>query len=162
MKPSFVGLCSLIFFANQAFGQTPGLFVPKENREGNEYFVGKHEGKPLIKVQLLSGVHSPGIYHVPVQTSLVESLAYAGGADDDSDLESVTVRSDHGDGFDIHTYNLKNLMATAAALPTAHEGDIITLPNSQVKLNKVQVWVTIASSVITAILAGTLIHQNQK
>ena len=43
-------------------------------------------------VNLLDGIRNPGVYHLPVDTSLSQLIAFAGGANEKADLSDVTLR----------------------------------------------------------------------
>src|ERR1044072_24873 len=57
------------------------------NTSGSEYFVGRDLGRPLITVNLLSGVSRPGVYHIPLKTNLPQLI----------DRKSTRLNSSHTD-----------------------------------------------------------------
>lgn len=136
--------------------------VMQEGR-GSEFFVGRIEGKPLVKVQLLSGVHFPGVYHIPVNTNLAGLIAYAGGAVELADLDDVSVRSTSGEKSSVRNYDLSRIIKKNETLPEMQENDIVRIPTDTVdSLNKAYIWTGIFGILSTAALSVVLIHQNSK
>ena len=84
-------IISFVSFQNLAAAQVVSGFN-RQQHEANEFFVGRELGKPLISINLISGVKHPGVYYVPVGTDMAQLLAYAGGATSEAELESVTLR----------------------------------------------------------------------
>jgi NADH:ubiquinone oxidoreductase subunit F (NADH-binding) len=155
-------LCLSVFaWTDVSRAQTSVLLAPQENK-GNEYFVGKLEGKPLVKVHVLSGIKNPGVYHIPINTDLHELLAFAGGAQDEDDLSEVTVRSKVSGGFETKKYDLVQLLKTSKDIPRVNEADVILLPNTAASLSKTQLWVGIFSAVATTALALAVVNSGHK
>ena len=121
---------------------------------GSEYFVGRIEGKPLVTVYLLSGVHIPGVYHIPIQTDLGELLAYAGGLTDTADVSDISVRSRADKVPEMRHYDLDNIVSKNKPLPALEENDTIHIgtktDTSQRTLLFVSILAAAASIALTA------------
>ncbi len=150
----------LIFPAAQA--QMPSLGSAQTMGSGSEYFAGRIEGKPLIKVNLVGGVRLPGVYHVPVDTNLAEVLSYAGGAVDGAELDAIHVRSMLGMKSTFKTYDFQHLSEnTAENYPTIKNDDIIQINVSKDQLARTALWVAIIGSIVSVTLA-TLTYQRTR
>jgi|GEM_PF-3188949 len=95
------------------------------SRPGYEFFVGREYGKPLITVNLLRGVREPGVYHIPIDTSLAQLIAYAGGALESSDLTEVAIRREREGKTEVIDYNLEKSFLKDPALLTLRDRDIV-------------------------------------
>src|SRR4051812_36025283 len=117
----------LSFLSTQVLAQVPGMSLqtlPGGNF-GSEFFVGRIQGKPLITVYLLSGVHLPGVYHIPIQTDLGELLSYAGGVAETADVGDISIRSKVDKTTSMKHYDLDNIVSGSKPLPVLEENDTI-------------------------------------
>lgn len=122
---------------------------------GAEYFVGAEFGKPLITVHLLSGVRTPGVYHVPMDTDLAELIAYAGGATERADLGAITLRRQTPQ-FKLLEINLADEMKVAKNIMPIHDRDVIRIEQSNAP-ERTLTWVSIIASIASVILSMALI-----
>lgn len=113
--------------------------------QGTDYYVGLNKGKPLITVNLMSGVRLPGVYHVPIGTDLAELVSYAGGTTPEADLTRVTIRSKtKAQGFNIRTFSFSKIVSENSALPALNDQDVVQFEQAQ-GLDKTIKWLSIAS-----------------
>ena len=153
-------LC-MIFFICQAEAQLPPFGANQSMASGSEYFAGRVEGKPLIKLNLVGGVRLPGVYHVPIDTNLAEILSYAGGTVDGAQLDEIHVRSLLGLKSNFRTYDFSELSKGSSGFPIMSQGDIIQIDVTKDQLARTALIVTIVGSVISVVLA-TLAYQRSK
>jgi|GEM_PF-3095112 len=153
-----------IFFTSQllshpAFAQLPSLGGVQQMSPGAEYFAGRVEGKSLIKVNLVGGVRSPGVYYIPVDTNLAELLAYAGGTVEGAALDNIRVRSLLGGKWEFRSYDFVRLSEEPLGFPTVRQGDIIQIDIYKDNLPRTALWVGIISAVTS--LTFALINYNK-
>lgn len=116
---------------------------------GSDYWVGKSEGKPMITVDLWGGVKSPGVYHLPVDTTITKLIAYAGGPVPDAQLDEVGIRRVKGkDEMVYMEIDLEKLSKSTTNAPLLNDKDVITIPVSRSFERTAQVL-----SITTALLA---------
>ncbi len=153
---------SILLFVSSVHAQLPSLGSGQTMGSGSEYFAGRIEGKPLIKVNLVGGVRLPGVYHVPVDTNLAEVLSYAGGTVDGAELDEIHVRSMLGTKATFKTFDFQNLSKdTAGSYPTIKNDDIIQITVTKDQLARTALWVSIIGSIISVTLA-TLTYQHSR
>ena len=125
----------------------------------NEFFVGKDFGRPLISVNLISGVSKPGVYHVPVDTDMVELIAYAGGTVERAAVDEISIRRQIGRKVTVEKVNLQRSFRLGEELPRMLDGDSVQVPVNQ-SVDRTLVWVLILSGILSAGLSATLIAQS--
>lgn len=127
---------------------------------GNEFFVGKEYGKPLIKINLISGVQRPGVYHVPVGSDLAEVIAYAGGASEKADLKSITLVRQAEKKKEILDLNLNRELSSPDPIMRVADQDVIHIKIDRTA-DQAMTWVGILSGLASIALAVAVIdHQN--
>lgn len=127
---------------------------------GNEFFVGKEYGKPLIKVNLISGVQRPGVYHVPLGSDLAEVIAYAGGATDKADLRDITLTRQAEKPKKSIDINLTRELASPDPITRVADQDVIHIAVDRT-VDKTMNWVGILSGIASIALAIAVIdNQN--
>jgi len=129
--------------------------------QGNEFFVGREYGKPLVKVNLISGVQKPGVYHVPAGTDLAEVIAYAGGASEKAKLHDITIVRQNGKERSALEVNLERSLSRSTQLPAVNDQDIVHIPVDR-SLDRTLTWVSILSGLASIALAVTIIDQNSR
>ena len=155
-------MVSILLIFPMAHAQMPAMGSAQNMGSGSEYFAGRIEGKPLIKVNLVGGVRLPGVYHVPIDTNLAEVLSYAGGTVDGAELDEIHVRSMLGAKSTFRTYDFQNLSKnTAENYPTIKNDDIIQINVSKDGLARTALWVAIIGSIVSVTLA-TLTYQHSR
>ena len=121
---------------------------------GAEFYAGRIEGKPLIKVNLVGGVKVPGVYYVPSDTNLAEMLAYAGGALEGANMEQIQVRSYLGKKWEFKTYNYLELSSSNQPYPLMTQGDYLRIHIERDQLSRSALWISIVSAVTTLIITA--------
>ncbi len=145
----FVILTATTFFTSQVLAQNMAGFMGA--RGGAEYWVGKEEGKPLIVVNLISGVSQPGIYHIPVDTNIAQLIAYAGGSERNSVLSEIQIRRQRQkDQIEFIEYNFEKLARGNSPMPQLADKDVVTIPVSW-NIERTAQYIAIIAG-ITAIL----------
>ena len=155
----------LIFsFPLQSFAQVMSPFLKDQNnlnKTGFEYFVGQDLGSPLITVNLLSGVREPGVYHIPVNTDLAELLAFAGGANDSSDLTEVGIRRTTTHETKHIVYDLRESLTEKAPLITMQDHDVIRIP-TRASIDSTMKWATFVATLVSIVASYALINSLNK
>jgi hypothetical protein len=157
-------LIAFIFLFNQmAFAQ---ILMPSRklgvSREGNEYYVGQDMGQPLLTVNLMSGVHQPGVYHIPVSTDIGQLISYAGGTNDSADLSDVTIRRESSAGAKtVLNLNLERELKSSHALRELQDRDTVHIARKTGFDNSLK-WVALMSGLASIALAVATIHDMDK
>lgn len=127
-------------------------------RGGAEFWLGKEVGKPLITVNVISGVNFPGTYHVPIDTNLSVLISYAGGAANNSKLDEIEIRRVRGkDQTEFTVVDLLKASRNNSPLPGLNDGDIIRIPIS-LTLEKTAQYIGIIGGTAAIILSIISIH----
>lgn len=150
-------IIALLMVPHLCFAQ---LVNPLEapNLRANEYFVGRELGKTLITVNLLNGVNSPGVYHIPIDTNLAQLIAYAGGSHEDAELDSVAIQRTIGKRITLVDIDLKKSIRSNQHPPVLMHEDIIQIPLDRSADNTAQ-WAGIISTIASIILVGFVISE---
>ncbi len=152
---------AVIFPMQVCFAQIPTFGGENSMVSGSEYFAGKYEGKPLIKVNVVSGLRMSGVYHVPVDTDLAELIAYGGGASDGANLKTVRISSEKNKSHSLKTYNFYSITKDNKNMPVLANGDVVQIDIEKDSLARTAIWVGIATGVTTVILSA-LAYKNSK
>lgn len=91
--------------------------VTKPAPNSNEFFAGAYQGATLMKVNVVGGVHRPGVYNVPVNSELNSVLSYAGGPTKEADLDKVYVKSRVGDNYKVKKINMEEFFSNPDESP---------------------------------------------
>lgn len=149
---------TLTFFTNLSFAQFPSFSSPgTSGNSGAEFFVGKIEGKPLIQVNIVSGLKMPGVYHIPVDTSLAELISYAGGAVDGAQLDKINIK---GDSKNMKVYDFYTLSNSSQKMPNLNNGDIVQIDVENDSLARTALIVGMTAS-ITAVILSVLTYSKK-
>lgn len=127
----------------------------------NEFFVGKEYGKPLVKVNLVSGVQRPGVYHVPEGTDLAEVVAYAGGTSERADLNDITIVRTVGKQKSYLDVDFERRLTRPGEIPIISNHDIVHIPINR-SLDRTMTWVGILSGLASIALAVAVIEDRQR
>lgn len=107
---------------NQAFSTTTPGFVGG----GGEFVHGQNSGKILIRVLVFGSVPNQGIHYVPENTDLLFGLLYAGGYQQTSSLNGITIR--RRNVKDLMEIDLEDIIEEGKPVPKLLDGDVITIP----------------------------------
>lgn len=153
MRIFLISLLSLtLSFENVALAQvlSGGILG---NRGGSEFYVGKDEGKPLITVNVVGGVSSPGVYHVPIDTTMAQLIAVAGGSVSNAELDEITIRRQKNkDQIEIIQVDFEKIISSSGTMPTLSDKDIVDIPVSYF-LEKSALITSIVGAVLGIVLA---------
>ena len=124
----------------------------------SEYFVGQQLGKPLISVNLVSGVNRPGVYHIPIGTNLAKLIAYAGGATVKSDLSNISIKTQQEENKYISTnIDLEDILSSSKSIPGITNSDIIHIPQEDTFESSMK-WVNLFSGILSVAVSVALIN----
>lgn len=150
-----------VFTSSVSFAQIPGSMNALSGN-GAEYFVGRIEGKPLITVNLLTGVSTPGVYHIPIQTNLSQLMAFAGGAKDTADLGDITIRSQNASGTTVRKIDLEDIFAKNSTIPVLADKDTIIIDTDTDVLGRSMVYIGVIGGFLGIILSAIAIEKSSK
>jgi hypothetical protein len=119
---------------------------------GNEYISGQEAGTVMMKVNLWGAVKRPGIHHVPVKSSLIELMSYAGGPSDNALLDEITIKRNLGQEQKKISINL------AEILHDQKQYDLVLKPDDIIVVPASQPWISqnmFTAAMILSIIAST-------
>lgn len=128
-------ICSIVLVA---FLLSPaGLFAeavddkntqitPTQTLGGGEFIHGQGYGKILVRVMMFGAVPQQGVHYVPEGTDLLFGILYAGGYNDSTKLNGITIR--RRGQKDLIKVNLQDLIEDGAPIPKLADGDILNVP----------------------------------
>ena len=122
-----------------------------------EYYIANDLGRSLVTVHLLNGVTNPGVYHVPVNTDIIELISLAGGVTERSDLSGVSVRRSESGSYHIIDLNLEKALRDPSDLFKIRDRDVIQI-EQKFSPDRVVAWVTVVSAIATVVLTAYLIR----
>ena len=128
----------------------------KRSLPGQEFFVGVTLGQALITVNLVNGVKNPGVYHLPVNTSLAELMAYSGGALATSDMDSLSIQRFKTEKPEVIHVDFERLIQSSKALPKLEDKDVIYI--EQKNVDTTIKWLSIISTIASIGLSVALIQ----
>ena len=160
-KLFFRTIVAVTFISQTTLAQLPMIPGVGAAGGGAEFFAGKYEGKPLIKVDVVGGLRLSGVYHVPVDTDLAELIAYAGGATDGANLDEVRVTSLHNGGRTLKIYDFYEISKENKNMPAIVNGDVVQIYVSKDSLARTAIWVGIFTG-LTTVLLSALAFQNSR
>lgn len=126
--------------------------APNEQVAGSGEFVhGAGRGKLLVRVLMLGSIDQQGIHYFPENTNLLDAVLLAGGIDDTTKLNGVTIRR-KGKQELMEVY-LEDLMEDGEPIPFLVDGDVVNLPwNWRKDIGNI----TLVTGFISSITAFTL------
>ncbi|MEQ1876032.1 MAG: SLBB domain-containing protein [Bdellovibrionia bacterium] len=161
MKTKFaVWIILSSFISSASFAQLPGNMNALSGN-GSEFFVGRIEGKPLITVNLLNGVNSPGVYHIPIQTNLAQLFAFAGGARESADLTEISIRSQNVAGTAVKEIDLEEIIAKNQSIPVLADKDTIMMESETDYFGKTMLYIGIIGGFLGIILSSIAIEKSK-
>ncbi len=137
-----------------------GDFGKNVERGQAEYFNSNRDQRFEIKVNLVGGVQTPGIYHLPDTTNLIEAISLAGGTVTNADLGNVYVKHPTPSGFETHHYDLSKIISNPEMkFPQITDRDTILIETTNTSQNLV-VALSIIGSVLGILTTGYLFYQS--
>jgi hypothetical protein len=147
---------TLLAFTNQLFAASLLLDSSAGKRGQAEYFNSNEDQRLTMKVQLVGGVTSPGVYHLPDNVTLIEALTLAGGTVSTADLGKVHVRRLESGETKTFTYNLADVMSDSKSeLPKLKNHDLVLI---ETKDTSAQSNLVLISTIFGIITSGLLIY----
>lgn len=171
----------LLVSSNLAIAQT-GVGTPSANKKGNSIAdydlnklalpseikgMGKSAGSifysPSIKGKVLIPVHfwgyfnRPGLHFIPVDSSLLEGVSYAGGPNPNAKIDNVRLMRKSGSNFNNSYYDLEKGGTNAAALKKLNPGDMVFVEKDYFIENRA--YYTSLIGVVATILSSILLYR---
>lgn len=123
---------------------------PQSTRGADEFIHGAGYGKILMRVMVFGAVPRQGIHYFPEGTDLLFALLYAGGYQETTKLNGITIR--RRNSRELLTVNLEDLIEDGLPIPKLVDGDVVNVPFNWRKSYQEVLFYT---SVITTL--GTLL-----
>ena len=155
----------LLTFTSQCYASSLGLESLGSLKRGqSEYFNTNLDQRLSIEIQVVGGVGSPGIYHIPDTSTIVDALSLAGGTSPNSDLGKVHLRRTEGGKYKTVVYDLAQVMHDdSKPLPGLMNHDIIMIePQSAAVGNNLALIATILGIISSGLLAYVTVHNIQQ
>lgn len=99
---------------------------PTHQPGAGEFVHGQGYGKILIRVLMFGSIPQQGVHYVPEGTDLLFAILYAGGYNDTSKLNGVTIRR-RGQA-DLIEVDLQDSVKDGEKIPRLQDGDVVTVP----------------------------------
>lgn len=127
---------------------------------GSVYYSPSVKGKILIPVNIWGEVKRSGLHFVPLETSLVEGLSFAGGPTNNGKLDTVKLSRRDGQNINSEIYDLSQGGNDKANLRLLKPGDTIFIEKST--FSEDRAYYTSLFGVIATILSSILIYRQVK
>ena len=128
-----------------------------------EYYNSNKDHRLENRINFVSGVQAPGIYHFPDTTNLVEAISLAGGAEKDADLSKVHVKRYTKDGFVTEHYDLSDMVAKKEVhFPILTDRDTVLVETNHSTQNTVLALSIISTVLGIATMSFVLIQNSKK
>lgn len=145
------------------------LALPSETKgigkaAGSVYYSPSIKGKVLIPVHFWGYFQRPGLHFVPVESSLLEGISYAGGPNPQARIDNVKLmRKNEKSGFDNEFYDLEKGGNNQAALKTLRPGDMVFVEKDfwQENRNYYTSLVGVVATVLSSILLYREVRKNR-
>jgi hypothetical protein len=118
-----------------------------------------------MKVNVWGYVRYPGRYIVPIYTSAIELLSYAGGPTEAADLESLRIFKQNEDGTQsLVKFSYQDIMwedelaSTRRFTPQLEGGDVLVVPGEPKLFFRD--WLSVSFSIISTLVTVTLLVLN--
>jgi hypothetical protein len=161
------------FASGSVFADNRRLSLPSDNSEEaqgqssvSEFIFKNDVDEPLIGVYLLGAVGKPGLYHVPLRTSLTSLLALSGGTLSEAQISDISIKrtataTKQTGTSGIQQVNLEQILKTdQGPEPTLANNDIVMIPVKQPLFsNNTVVAVSIFASLMAIVVSGVLVSQ---
>lgn len=120
---------------------------------------GQNYGDTLMRVSLLGAVGKAGSHVIPADSKLSSLLSFAGGPNDDAEIDSITVKRKSKSGYEVIEYDLEEFLQEPGKKDLALKPhDIIHVPpkNKFLSDNSLRA-LTVASTILGIIVSGIVI-----
>lgn len=152
----FLALLIALSPMQSAYGQVANASM-ESKIPANEFYVGMELGKPLVTINLIGGVRKPGVYHIPVDTNLVQLLAYAGGTEPTSDTDNILIQRWKGEQeSELLDVDLDKILKSGPRSVRLQDQDTIHIPQTTTLDSSLRT-LTILSTVASIVLSFYLV-----
>ena len=169
MKKVILVALLLTIFNEINFAQTKdyevGSSLIDRFRGSTGFFDFSDPGSVNMKVNVWGYVRYPGKYTVPVYTTVIDLISFAGGPTDDAELEEVRlIKKDEQGKETMYVFNLNDMVRETElyksyrSLPDLGGGDILIVPGEPRLFFRD--WLSITTSVISTLVTITLLVLN--
>lgn len=150
-----------VLITSSVFAQESVFTLKKQVTNTQEYFAGAYPGAVMMKVNLIGGVHKPGVYNVPVNTELNSVISYAGGPTKEAELDEIVIRSKLGNNYKVKKVDLKEFFENPEKAPYKLRPDDYVYVNQSEDLvnNNVFRASMVVSAIVGALLSAILIDR---
>jgi hypothetical protein len=175
---------SLLFASSPVFGQAPKakkeitsknkvagydlneLALPSEVKgvakaTGSIYYSPAVKGKVLMPVHFWGYFNKPGLHFIPIGSSLLEGVSYAGGPNPQAQLGNVRLMTDKDKGSIVNNfYDLEKGGSNEAALRLLKPGDMVFVEKDYWYENRS--YYTGLIGVVATLLSSILLYRQVK
>lgn len=125
----------------------------------SEFIYGDEVEQKLMPVYLLGAVQRPGLYHLPVNTDLTTLLSIAGGPNENSEVDDITIRNDSSKRLDKVDFGAITRTRDARA-PVLRGSDLVYVPMKEPAVsNNTLLVMTVVGGLLTVVMTGLLIKR---
>ena len=125
---------------------------PQSRAGGDEMVHGAGYGKILMRVMVFGAVPRQGIHYYPEGTDLLFALLYAGGYQETTKLNGITIR--RRNSRELINVDLEDLMDDGLPIPKLIDGDVINVPFNWRKSYQEILFYTSVISTLGTLLIG--------
>lgn len=152
--------------AQQADYDLSQLTLPSEVKNvgkltGSIYYSPSIKGKVLIPVHFWGYFTKPGLHFVPVESTLLEGVSYAGGPNPNAKIDNVRLmRKTKGGAIQNNFFDLEKGGGNEAALKELRPGDMVFVEKDYWYENRS--YYTSLIGVVATILSSVLLYRQVK
>ena len=150
----FIASVLLFVFHVEAVAQSLDLGKSK-GRGQAEYYNSNEEKRLTNQVNLVGGVNSPGVYHFPDNTNLMEAISLAGGYLSNADLSKVYIKRNTDNGLKIYQYNLADSMQDNKDFPAIRNMDTVLIETQDTSVTST---LTLVATLLGIVSSSLLIY----
>lgn len=127
---------------------------------GSVYYSAPIKNKALMPTHMWGEVSKGGMHFIPVDSTLIKGLSYAGGASSSAKLDNVKVIRDEEGKLNTYTFDMEDGGDNNAHQFVLHPGDTIYVSRNRYFENRA--YYTSLIGVIISVLSGILIYRQVK
>ncbi len=163
MRVLHLSVFTLFILSISAFAQESNLRVGSSSRvqAGGAYYDFSDPNAVNMKISVWGYARNPGRYILPVNTSVLEAISYAGGPNDDALLEDVRIMRLKSDStqeiikFDYNQLLHEQSISKAVKDTKLQPGDVLLLPGEPRFYFKDYISITV--SVVSTLISLTIL-----
>lgn len=123
-------------------------------KPGSGHVHGTGYGKILMRVLIFGAIPTQGVHYVPEGTDLLFAILYAGGYDDNTKLNGISIR--RRTKRDIIEVNLEDIIESGEPIPKLADGDIVNVPFNWRKTYEDIIFITSIVTSFTGIILAVV------